>query len=225
VTDALIDSLRGHVLDGDLGPGRELTENDVAVRFGVSRPTARVAITHLVQEGLLRRNARRPATVPRLSADDVGDLFTVRIPLELEAVRLVGNQVATLAVAALAVDEIQGIDAAQPHSAFVAADLRFHRALVDGVRSPRLARVFELLSGEIHLSMVQSRSALGRDRIASEHRGILRALRVGDHDRAVELMRAHLVGARDAMIEALRTKRHADAPHPAQVSAPADQVP
>ena len=39
----------------------------------------------------------------------------------------------------------------------IEADLGFHRALVAAVDSPRLGRVYQALSGEIHLSMVQSR--------------------------------------------------------------------
>jgi DNA-binding GntR family transcriptional regulator len=71
--------------------------------------------------------------------------------------------------------------------------------LVDAVDSPRLSRLYQGLSGEIHLSMVQSRYALGRDRIVAEHDGVLAALRAGEVDRATELMRAHLEGARDAL--------------------------
>ena len=48
--------------------------------------------------------------------------------------------------------------------------------------SPRLTRLYQALSGEIHLSMVQSRYALGRDRIVAEHGGVLTALE--QHDAA-----------------------------------------
>ena len=58
-----------------------------------------------------------------------------------------------------------------------------------------------MLSGEIHLSMVQSRYALGRDRIVAEHGGVLAALRQGDAALAEKLMRAHLDGARDALAD------------------------
>jgi DNA-binding GntR family transcriptional regulator len=204
VTDALIRSLRALVLDGRVDPGDGITENDLAAEFEVSRPTARVAITHVVQEGLLRRDARRPAYVPRLSPADVEDLFLVRIPLELEVVRLLGDRRGgSLPDAAGAVEDLRVVDEAQPDSVFVEADLRFHRALIARVASPRLSRHFDLLSGEMHLSMVQSRSALGRERIAAEHGEVLAAVLAGDIDHAVRLMEGHLVGARDAMVRAL----------------------
>ncbi len=198
VVDALSASLRSRVLDGDIDPGVGLTETDVATEYEVSRPTAKAAITHLVQEGLLRREAHRSAQVPMLSREDIEDLFLVRMPLELEVVRLISGRPIP-AEAAQAVRDLAAVEAAAGHSRFVEADLRFHRILVLAVDSPRLTRLYRALSGEIHLSMVQSRYALGRDRIAAEHNAVLQALQGGDGPLAETLMRAHLEGARDAL--------------------------
>ncbi|MCF7549362.1 GntR family transcriptional regulator [Pseudonocardia sp. WMMC193] len=204
VTTSLIATMRAEILDGKIAPGRGLSENEVAAEYQVSRPTARVAITQLVLEGLLRREGRQqPARVPQLAAADVADLFLVRIPLELEAVDLVAGRAEAHETAGRAVDDLRAIDESRPHSDFVEADLRFHRALVDGIGSPRLSAHYERLTGEIHLSMVQSRSVLGRERIAAEHEAVLDALRLGDVEQARVRMRAHLAGARDAMMAAL----------------------
>ncbi len=200
VVDALSSSLRSRVLDGQIDPGVGLTETDVATEYEVSRPTAKTAISQLVQEGLLRREAHRSAHVPTLSREDVEDLFLVRMPLEVEVVRLVVGKPIPPG-AGDAVRDLAAIAAGAGHSEFVEADLRFHRELVRAVHSPRLTRLYETLSGEIHLSMVQSRYALGRDRIVAEHGAVLAALQDGDGPRAESLMRAHLEGARDALAD------------------------
>lgn len=199
VVDALVATLRTKVLDLELAPGTGLTENDVAAEFEVSRPTAKTAINHLVQEGILRREAHKTAKVPELSRADVEDLFLVRIPLELEVVRIITARGSVPDSAAQAVTDLAEMRADAAHSVFVEADLAFHRVLVAEVDSPRLTRLYAALSGEIHLSMVQSRHALGRDRIAGEHRAVLEALRAGDAVLAEELMRAHLDGACEAL--------------------------
>ncbi len=202
VVDALISSLRARVLDGQIDPGVGLGETDIAAEYEVSRPTAKAAISALVTEGLLRREAHRSAQVPILSRADVEDLFLVRIPLELEVIRLLaGHPVPEAADAA--VRDLARVPADAGHSTFVEADLRFHRVLVEAVHSPRLTRLYQALSGEIHLSMVQSRRALGRDRIVADHDGVLEALRGGDVDKATALMRVHLEGARDALADQL----------------------
>ncbi len=202
VVDALISSLRARVLDGQIDPGVGLGETDIAAEYEVSRPTAKAAISALVAEGLLRREAHRSAQVPVLSRADVEDLFLVRIPLELEVIRLLAGHPVPAAADA-AVRDLARVPADAGHSTFVEADLRFHRALVEAVHSPRLTRLYQALSGEIHLSMVQSRRALGRDRIVADHDGVLEALRGGDVDKATALMRVHLEGARDALADQL----------------------
>jgi DNA-binding GntR family transcriptional regulator len=204
VVEALTASLRSRVLDGQIDAGVGLTETDVANEYEVSRPTAKTAISQLVQEGLLRREAHRSAHVPSLSRADVEDLFLVRIPLELEVVRRIAGTAIPQA-AADAVTELTNVPTEAGHSRFVEADLRFHRALVGALDSPRLNRLYQALSGEIHLSMVQSRHALGRDRIVAEHSGVLDALVQGDAELAETLMRAHLEGARDALADRFDT--------------------
>lgn len=201
VVEALAMTLRARVLDGQIDAGLGITEADVAAEYDVSRPTAKTAISLLVHEGLLRREAHKSAYVPELSRQDVEDLFLVRIPLELEVVRLVGGQQAVPSAATRAVEDLAALPAGVAHSTFVEADLRFHHALVQAVDSPRLTRLYAALSGEIHLSMMQAHYALGRDRIVAEHRAVLDALDRAEPDAAEALMRSHLEGARDALAE------------------------
>lgn len=203
VVDALTESLRDRVLDGDIEAGTTLTESEVATDYAVSRPTAKSAMVQLVAEGLLRREAHKTAFVPLLGGADVADLFLVRTPLELEAVSLLSADPPDLSAAAAAVSDLRGLSEDVAHHVFVEADLRFHRVLIGAVGSPRLARVYESLTGEIHLYMVQSRSALGRARIVREHAAVLAAVKAGDAARATAAMSTHLAGARDALLASL----------------------
>jgi len=207
LVDALAATLRRRVLDGGFDPGAGLTEQEVAADYDVSRPTAKTAITTLVQEGLLRREPHKTAHVPQLFRADVEDLFLVRIPLEIGVVALLvadPSAGSALADAARAVTDLAAVPEGAPTSDFVDADLGFHRALVAAVGSPRLTRLYAGLSGEIHLSMVQTRWALGRDRIVAEHQGVLDALRAGDGARAGHLMQTHLEGACAALTATMR---------------------
>ena len=67
VVEALAMTLRARVLDGQIDAGLGITEADVAAEYDVSRPTAKTAISLLVHEGLLRREAHKSAYVPELS--------------------------------------------------------------------------------------------------------------------------------------------------------------
>lgn len=196
VVEALAASLRDRVLDGQLGAGSSVAETDVADWYEVSRPTAKSAIAVLVAQGLLRREANRPARVPRLSPADIEDLFLVRIPLEKDVLRhLLSRRSVPVVKLRTAVTDLLAVPADAPHSQFVEPDLRFHSILVDAVVSPHLSALFASIRGEIHLGMAQTRSALGRDRIAAEHAAVLDALVAADRQQALELMSRHLSGA------------------------------
>lgn len=50
VVEALAETLRARVLNGQIDAGVGLTESDVAIEYDVSRPTAKTAINQLVHE-------------------------------------------------------------------------------------------------------------------------------------------------------------------------------
>ena len=53
--DLVVQILREQILSGDLKPGEELTQEDVAEKLGVSRMPVREALQALTQEGFLTR--------------------------------------------------------------------------------------------------------------------------------------------------------------------------
>ncbi|MGO9789336.1 MAG: GntR family transcriptional regulator [Solirubrobacteraceae bacterium] len=203
VVEALAQRLREQVLDGAIPAGASVTETEIAGQFGVSRPTAKSAITTLVQAGLLRRDAHRSAYVPRLGSEDVIDVYRVRIPLELEVVRTLAQNARVTPATDEAFHELERLTDDAPASRFIAADLRAHQALVDLYGSPHLNAIYASLLGEIHLCMIQSRTALGRDRIVREHQAVLERIHAGDPDGAAAAMRAHLEGARRSLADAI----------------------
>lgn len=206
VTDALVRRLTEKVLDGELAAGVPIGEVDLAAEFGVSRPTAKAAITTLVHDGLLRRDAHRSARVPLLTAADVRDIYCVRIPLELEVVGTLADRGLRDPSVEAAFGELARLPAGVSQSVFIEADLHAHRSLVDQYGSERMSRVYNSLSGEIHLSMMQSRRALGEPRLSREHEAVLSAIRQGDRGAAIEVMRRHLIGACEAIANAIQLR-------------------
>lgn len=194
--DAIADELRSSILAQSIAPGETLTESAVAERFGVARPTAKIAIERLVADGLLRREAHRAARVPELTRDDVSDLFANRALLESAAMAALATA-GTIPAAALAAH--RELAATED---FADADIRFHRALVAGQPSPRLARLHALLMGEVELCIgqVQAAQLLSPAEITAQHQAILDAITAGDADAAAALTRAHIDGARDALL-------------------------
>jgi DNA-binding GntR family transcriptional regulator len=192
-TEAVIASLRARILDGKIEPGVRLPEVELAMEFGVARPTVRAAIQTLCHEGLLVRERNRSAHIPVLTRDDILDLFSVRIPLECLVVRAVLERGASLAPAREAMAVMEALPDDAGWHQVVAADGAFHHALVSAVGSPRLERVYGSLSGEIRLCVAQLRpSWASPSAIGHEHHEVLDVLESGNVRAAEARMTAHL---------------------------------
>ena len=89
--ESIADRLRASIIAQQDAPGSTITESAVALRFGVARPTARIAIERLVADGLLRREVHRAARVPELSRDDIVDLYNNRAIVESAAIAALGS--------------------------------------------------------------------------------------------------------------------------------------
>lgn len=204
VVDAVTNELRGSVLDGELQPGDSVTEAWVAERFGVARASGKAAIEKLVAEGLLQRTVHRSARVASLDEHSVRDIYRTRRRIESEALRELAGEREVPAAAVEANAEIarhtggSSVDIVDP-------DMRFHTAIVDAIGSERTSRAYQALVAEVRLCMsqVQGRRLLSVDVIRDQHQGILDALAAGDADAAVSLLREHLGGAEQRLVEAI----------------------
>lgn len=205
--DAIFETLRARIIDQSDPPGSTLTESAVALRFGVARPTAKLALERLVADGLLRREAHRAARVPELSRDDIVDLFATRRLIESAALDSLAAGGAIPADALAAHRRLLGV--ARTGGEFASSDAAFHRSLVAGSPSPRLARMHAALMGEIELCIgqVQAHHLLEVTDVAAQHQRILDAVTAGDRAAAADLTRAHIDAAGAALLA------HYDATH------------
>jgi DNA-binding GntR family transcriptional regulator len=193
VIDALAASLRERILNGELAPDTPLPEGELATQYNLARPTIRAGIQQLTLTGLLRREANRSAYVPKLTSDQIADLFFARTLIETEAARLVTARRDRPAAAEQALARLEHFSKDAKWSDVVEADLDFHRALISATGSPRLLRLFELLEDEIRLSIAQLKPAYDSPAsLAREHRDLLTAIESGDADASVKLLKQHL---------------------------------
>jgi DNA-binding GntR family transcriptional regulator len=198
--DSIYKSLRTSIIAQEHSPGETLTESAVALRFGVARPTAKMAIEKLVAEGLLRREANAAARIPMLNRDDVVDLYDNRAVVESTAASALATHAVVPSAAILAQRALEA-DAATG-APFAEHDIAFHRALVNAQPSPRLARMHALLMGEIELCIgqVQAGHLIEAKHVARQHQGILDAILTGDAALATERTRDHIHTSRDALL-------------------------
>ncbi|WP_370962481.1 GntR family transcriptional regulator [Amycolatopsis sp. cg9] len=191
--DVLVGEIRRHILSGELAPGEPLTEVGLASMFGVARPTVRSALQELLARNLAERSAGRSLRVPVVTADDARDLFFVRTPLELEAVRRIVAEKRPVDAAEAGLAAMEALAPGASWGDRVDAHTKFHVAVIGCAGSPRLDRIYPAMQEEMQLCLARlSDSYPAPGDLAAEHRVLLDAVRSGDETRAVTAMREHL---------------------------------
>jgi DNA-binding GntR family transcriptional regulator len=200
------DALRNEVVEGRLLPGARLPEKALSDALKVSRNTIREALSQLVAERVLVREAHRGVYVAVPGPDDVRDVYRARRLLEPGAVRT-GERVADpAAIAAVreAVTEGRAAAATDDWPGVAAANQHFHRALVALAASPRLDQQMGLLLAEMRLVFHRMSEVRGfhepylelNDRIAH-------LLETGEREQAAAAVEEYLTTAEQQILAAL----------------------
>jgi DNA-binding GntR family transcriptional regulator len=199
----VLENLRQGLVSGMLRPGQRVTQEDVALRLGVSVAPVREALRVLEQEGQLIYKPRRGYFVTELRIEDLEEIYGLRRVLEERLARLallvLDDEILTRVRAAAEECEVAGeaADVARELS----ANRRFHFGLLECADQPHTMRMIRLLwdSTEAYRAIYYN-SPAERRRAAKAHKRILAAAAAGDADRLVSELDAH----RDRALAVLR---------------------
>ena len=185
--------LRELIVGGRLAPGTHVREVAIAAQLGVSKNTLREATNILVGQGLMRREIHRGAFVSVLDADDVRDLYRVRLLVEVSAAREAAVSGVDLRPLRDAVDALGEAVASGGVRSVLDADLGCHRVLVEVIGSDRLGGLFEGIEAETRLGMALANvNDVDPAALLDDHRAILTALQRGSAVDAVAVLERHL---------------------------------
>jgi DNA-binding GntR family transcriptional regulator len=196
ITARAAEELRRAILRGDLQPGTLYAVHTVAKELGVSRTPAREALIKLAAEGMIRFERNRGFIVRHAAAQDLQEIFTLRLLLEVPATSAAA-QLATAADVRVLEEHIESMrhekDTDDAES-FLAADRGFHRSLLLIGHNVRLAEFVDGLRNVVLMSGVSTanRSESISD-ILDPHVEILEHVRRRDPEAAAESMRVHLL--------------------------------
>jgi DNA-binding GntR family transcriptional regulator len=186
--------LRDSIVTGSLAPGSQLSEAELATRFGVSRGPVREALQRLIQEGLVRAEPHRGVFVPVLTDADVRDIYLAREALESAAVKhIIASSRSEAAAEDLdrLVKLMAEAEAADDWESVGRYDLEFHSALVAATGSERLQRMFSTVISETRLCLGVLTAADARSDLVGEHRQIAAMIRKRQSDEALAVLKAH----------------------------------
>jgi DNA-binding GntR family transcriptional regulator len=79
--------LRREILTGNIKPGERILEQEISAMMKTSRGPVRDALIRLEHEGLVVREPNRSAVVASMTVDDVEEVCSLRLSLEMLALR------------------------------------------------------------------------------------------------------------------------------------------
>jgi DNA-binding GntR family transcriptional regulator len=205
-TSRVADELRHAILEGVLAPGERLRAEALAARFGTSRTPIREALLVLEHEGLVEMEPHRGALVRAFDAADALDLYEVRALIEPHAAARAATRIGRPALDRLGdlcarADERGGATPAAVADQ-IALNEEFHRLVVEAADSPRLLAALRAVAG-IPRAFRATFWASDQQRAQSLfcHRELVAALSAGQPALAEAVMRMHILGAREFLLE------------------------
>jgi len=187
--------LRRAIVTLELPPGMRLSENEVALRFRVSRQPAREAIIALAKIGLVRVLPQRGTVVVKISIRQMMQVRFAREALETAIVRRACERFDPVIRASIDSIMTAQRQAARvnDNTAFQEYDERFHAALAAGADAELAWRA--VIDIKCHMDRVCHLTLWNREtmlQLIAQHDAIVSAIDAGDADRADAAMRHHL---------------------------------
>ena len=188
-------ALRDAIVAAELEPGRQLSENELAARLGVSRTPVREALQRLREERLVAVVPQLGTFVTRISAQAVADAQFVREALECAAIREAAVRAGPDDVAALEAIVARQDDTreADDFDRFYVLDDDLHRALCDLSGHEIAWSLSQRAKGHLNRIRRLSLPEPGYlEEMIDEHRGVVAAVAAHDPDAAERALRHHL---------------------------------
>jgi DNA-binding GntR family transcriptional regulator len=198
VDDTAYLQIKQAILDCVLAPGAPLVETRLAKELGVSRTPVRRAIARLEQEGFVTPDVSKGYKVAEISLRDLEEMYQLREILECHLIRETAHQFTQDELAQME-STLQAADQdleRDDYPAFLATNRAFHHAFDRKYGNQRISDVLDRLDEHVYRAIMWGfRGRGGEAKIQlgyGDHKLVLKAIREGDVESAVSVMRDHL---------------------------------
>lgn len=215
LSERIYGDLRARLQRCEIGPDDRLVDTEIAGSYGTSRMPVREALMRLANEGYLV-GTTRGFVLPRLSAEDVGDIFEVRRLLEPSAAASAAGNLDDAGRRELtrAIEEARAAVAEDDAERLILANARFRAAWLAAVGNKRLAETIARFVDHVQLVRLGTLTdAPTRPVVARGLEGLYDAFMRGDAHSAETQMAAFIAAAEQAYT---RHSRHEAGPPPSR---------
>jgi DNA-binding GntR family transcriptional regulator len=189
--------LRREILVGHIKPGERILEQEISAVMRTSRGPVRDALIRLEHEGLIVREPNHSAVVASMTIDDVEEVCSLRLSLELLALRysIERSQEEDFKKLEEVTESLcRCLQFRFTLQEAVDLDLQFHEEIVKTARHNRVLSMWQSIKPQIWF-LIYSRNAYefrNFEEAVVTHRELVEAIRARDSAKGQEIVQTHL---------------------------------
>lgn len=190
--------LRNDILNGIYKPDENLIETKLSEVLGVSRTPVREAIRQLELEGLVQSIPNKGAVVKGISAQDIEDIYTIRMLIEGLAAKWAAEKITEEELTELreALDLEEFYTSRNDSNHLMQFDNKFHEIIFKASKSKPLMHTLSTFHHYVQRARNASlESPVRAKEVLNEHRAIYLAILARDPDKAEQLTIQHIKNA------------------------------
>lgn len=202
----VVEALREGILSGAIAEGTPLRQDELAVKFGLSRMPIRDAIRQLEAEGIVVYEAHKGASVAIMTIADIIEVYDMRIMAECTALKLAFDSISENDITQMNNTINAMDDTTDPHR-LSELNQHFHGLLFHKAKRPRLQALIKSLHDSVdrHLRFLLVNLDY-HQKSQQDHKEILQAYAERDCEAAQRLLTEHLSEGRDAIVSFLNSR-------------------
>ncbi len=211
LSEQIFSLVRDRIISGRIPVDTAIRQDALAAELGVSKIPLREALARLEQEGLLVSQANRGFFVRPLNADEVEEVYALRLKLEPDAVGEAAK-IATDADRKAAREALEALDIAANTDKTQVGKLNraFHMSLVRPLHRQVTIQIIERLNIICERYVGKHLEPAGRDdRAHNEHQALLNLWSAGKSDEVSTLMRQHIAMTLEDLRKQFETEKAA----------------
>jgi DNA-binding GntR family transcriptional regulator len=198
------------ILSNKLPAGSAIAELDISNEMAVSRTPIREALKELEAEGLVTRYPSRGTIVSPITPYDVEEIFSLRILLEVYALRLSMKKITVEEIARVEKMFLE-LDSTSSKDEYRKADKSLHALIIDRSGNRRLKQFLIILNSQIE--RFRRLAASEPTRLANskvEHLEILALLKQQDLNACEAALKKHLTNVKNSTLEVAKLSAMTD---------------
>lgn len=201
---SVTEAIRQVILQGDLLPGAQVNQAQIAEQLGVSRGPVREALGQLEEEGLIKNVPYKGTYVTEITGDYISELYSIRRVIETFAVQEATRRATADDLAELRTI-LEAMYAAADHDDMTSMgtlDIQFHYLICRSAHHSMLLQQWKSIEMGVRRCLtLRHRIYRSSADVIGTHPDILAAIEAGEAERACAILSAHIAEAGEQLYQ------------------------